>query len=107
LLDPREGWFGKPHQLRRHPVNGIACFPSIASQARSNFFPGQAISGEQVAARLAYTDVFLPNDDEARALIGLREPRVQAGHLAGMNPDCCAVVAQGAVAALWRSSRTK
>jgi sugar/nucleoside kinase (ribokinase family) len=67
---------------------------------------GQSISGEQVAAMLAYTDVFLPNDDEAYALTGLREPRAQAGYLVRTNPDCCVVITQG-VAALWRSARTK
>ena len=56
---------------------------------------GHSVSGEQVAAMLAYTDVFLPNDDEAYALTGLREPRAQAGYLARTNPDCCVVVTQG------------
>ncbi|MGB7836673.1 MAG: PfkB family carbohydrate kinase [Terrimicrobiaceae bacterium] len=47
---------------------------------------GLSISSEQVAAMLAYTDVVLPNDNEAYALTGLREPRAQAGYLARMNP---------------------
>ncbi|MGA9580322.1 MAG: hypothetical protein WBV90_22115, partial [Terrimicrobiaceae bacterium] len=51
------------------------------------FIPsGLSISSEQVAAMLAYTDVVLPNDNEAYALTGLREPRAQAGYLARMNP---------------------
>ena len=62
---------------------------------------GQSISGEQVAAMLVYTDVFLPNDSEAYALTGLREPRAQADCcLARMNPDCCVVVTQGRRGAL-------
>jgi sugar/nucleoside kinase (ribokinase family) len=61
---------------------------------------GQSVSGEQLAAMLAYTDVFLPNDDEAYALTGLREPRAQAGYLARTNPDCCVVVTQGRRGAL-------
>jgi sugar/nucleoside kinase (ribokinase family) len=61
---------------------------------------GQSIPGEEVAAMLAYTDVFLPNDDEACALTGLREPRAQAGYLGRMNPDCCVVVTQGRRGAL-------
>ena len=61
---------------------------------------GQSVSGEQVAAMLVYTDVFLPNDSEACSLTGLREPRAQAGYLARMNPDCCVVVTQGRRGAL-------
>jgi sugar/nucleoside kinase (ribokinase family) len=61
---------------------------------------GRSISDDQVETMLAYTDVFLPNDDEAYALTGLREPRAQAGHLARMNPDCCVVVTQGRRGAL-------
>jgi sugar/nucleoside kinase (ribokinase family) len=61
---------------------------------------GHSVSGEEVAAMLAYTDVFLPNDDEAYALTGLREPRAQAGYLARTNPDCCVVVTQGRRGAL-------
>jgi sugar/nucleoside kinase (ribokinase family) len=56
---------------------------------------GVSVPDKQVAAMLAYTDVFLPNNDEAYALTGLREPRAQAGYLARMNPDCCVVVTQG------------
>lgn len=56
---------------------------------------GRSVSDDQVETMLAYTDVFLPNDDEAYALTGLREPRAQAGHLARMNSDCCVVVTQG------------
>ena len=61
---------------------------------------GHSSSGEQVTAMLAYTDVFLPNDDEAYALTGLREPRAQAGYFARTNPDCCVVVTQGRRGAL-------
>jgi sugar/nucleoside kinase (ribokinase family) len=61
---------------------------------------GQSISREQVAAMLVYTDVFLPNNDEAYALTGLREPRAQADYLARMNPDCCVVITQGRRGAL-------
>ena len=61
---------------------------------------GYSVSGEEVAAMLAYTDVFLPNDDEAYALTGLREPRAQAGYLARTKPDCCVVVTQGRRGAL-------
>jgi sugar/nucleoside kinase (ribokinase family) len=61
---------------------------------------GVSVSREHVATMLAYTDVFLPNDDEAYAMTGLRSPQAQADYLARMNPECCVVVTQGRRGAL-------
>jgi sugar/nucleoside kinase (ribokinase family) len=61
---------------------------------------GVSVSREHVATMLAYTDVFLPNDDEAYAMTGLRSPQAQADYLARMNPECSVVVTQGRRGAL-------
>lgn len=50
---------------------------------------------EDVRQALSFTDVFLPNDDEARALTGRADPLEQADVLAGINPDCTIVITQG------------
>lgn len=44
---------------------------------------------------LPYTDVFLPNDDEARALTGRSDPLQQAELFARINPECTVVITQG------------
>jgi sugar/nucleoside kinase (ribokinase family) len=64
--------------------------------------PGSAIPGEKIAEMLAFTDVFLPNDDEAFMLTGIRDPWAQARHLVQINSDCCVVVTQGKRGALAR-----
>jgi sugar/nucleoside kinase (ribokinase family) len=64
--------------------------------------PGTSVSREQVSQMLAFTDVFLPNDDEAQVMTGIREPAAQAEYFAGINPECCIVVTQGRRGALAR-----
>src|SRR2546428_3826434 len=44
---------------------------------------------------LPHTDIFLPNQDEARALTGRKDPADQAEILARINPDCAIVITQG------------
>jgi sugar/nucleoside kinase (ribokinase family) len=44
---------------------------------------------------LAWTDAFLPNSDEARALTGRSNPMDQAAVLARVNPDCTIVITRG------------
>ncbi len=44
---------------------------------------------------LPFTDFFLPNDDEAFALTGVRDPRLQAKRLAELNPAGAVVVTRG------------
>jgi sugar/nucleoside kinase (ribokinase family) len=36
--------------------------------------PGLVMSRQQLESMLAYTDVFLPNDDESEAMTGLKDP---------------------------------
>ncbi len=64
--------------------------------------PGISFSRRQVEDMLAYTDVFLPNDDEAYAMTGLREPRDQAEFFAHANPACEVVITLGSRGALAR-----
>ena len=45
---------------------------------------------------LAYTDVFLPNNDEAEAMTGLKDPIEQASFLSSLNPTCDVVITMGA-----------
>ena len=56
---------------------------------------GHSVSLEQVEPVLPYTDYFLPNQDEARALTGFDEPIDQAKCLARVNPACTVVVTRG------------
>ena len=60
----------------------------------------------QVQPALPYTDVFLPNDDEARALTGRSDPLEQAEALAEINPDCTIVITQGRRGALAKQGRS-
>jgi sugar/nucleoside kinase (ribokinase family) len=57
---------------------------------------------EDVKQALPYTDLFLPNNDEARALTGRRDPLEQAEILARFNPDGTIVITQGKAGALAR-----
>ena len=57
--------------------------------------PGLAISREQLERMLSLTDVFLPNDDEALLLTGVRDPLAQANYFSSINPNCCVVITQG------------
>jgi len=51
---------------------------------------------------LPYTDLFLPNDDEARALTGQDDPPAQAEILSHSNPDCTIAITLGRRGALVR-----
>jgi sugar/nucleoside kinase (ribokinase family) len=55
---------------------------------------------EDIRQALVYTDLFLPNKDEARALTGCSDPLEQAEILARFNPDGTIVITQGSAGAL-------
>ncbi len=55
---------------------------------------------EALGSALPYTDAFLPNDDEARALTGKETPGEQADAFARLNPNCAFVITQGRAGAL-------
>jgi len=57
--------------------------------------PGLALSRKQLEAMLACTDVFLPNNDEAEAMTGLKDPIEQARFLSSLNPACEVVITLG------------
>jgi sugar/nucleoside kinase (ribokinase family) len=57
---------------------------------------------EDLRQALLYTDVFLPNDDEARVLTGRSDPLHQAAALAALSPNCTVVITQGVDGALAR-----
>jgi sugar/nucleoside kinase (ribokinase family) len=57
---------------------------------------------DRIEPALHYTDAFLPNDDEARALTGRTDPSDQAEVLSRLNPDCVVVVTMGQRGALAR-----
>ncbi len=63
---------------------------------------GVAVSQDDVKKMLRYTDLFLPNDDEAFALTGQKDAFEQAARLSSMNPDCTIVITQGSRGALVR-----
>jgi sugar/nucleoside kinase (ribokinase family) len=63
---------------------------------------GKPASLAAVERALPYTDVFLPNDDEAWALTGEKDPKDQAEALARLNPNCAIVITQGRAGALAR-----
>lgn len=50
---------------------------------------------DAVRSALPYTDVFLPNEDEARALTGKTSAREQVEALSEMAPGCAVVVTRG------------
>ena len=50
---------------------------------------------ELVEQALLYTDLFLPNNDEAQALTGKKYPAEQAEVLARGNPECTVVITRG------------
>jgi sugar/nucleoside kinase (ribokinase family) len=56
---------------------------------------GAAVSLAEVREVLPWTDVFLPNHDEARALTGSHDPREQAEILSRLNPNCTIVITLG------------
>ena len=57
---------------------------------------------EDIQQVLLYTDLFLPNEDEARALTGRSDPLQQAELLARFNPAGTIVITQGSRGALAR-----
>jgi sugar/nucleoside kinase (ribokinase family) len=57
---------------------------------------------DQIEPALHYTDAFLPNDDEARALTGRTDPTEQAEVLSRLNPDCVVIITMGGRGALAR-----
>jgi len=57
---------------------------------------------DQIEPALRYTDAFLPNDDEARALTGRTDPSEQAEVLSRLNPDCVVIITMGGRGALAR-----
>ena len=61
---------------------------------------GQSLPRDLLKALLAFTDAFLPNDDEAFALTGLMDPVAQARALSEMNPQCTIVITMGRRGAL-------
>jgi len=63
---------------------------------------GKPVSLTAVEQVLPLTDVFLPNDDEARFLTGEKDPVGQAEILAQHNPDCIFVITQGRKGSLAR-----
>ena len=56
---------------------------------------GRRVSLADVEEALPYTDVFLPNEDEARALTGEESPLDQMACLARINPECSIVITRG------------
>jgi sugar/nucleoside kinase (ribokinase family) len=62
---------------------------------------------EDIRQALPYTDVFLPNQDEARALTGRRDPLEQAEILARFCPDGTIVITQGSAGALAKRGNEK
>ena len=52
-------------------------------------------SFDQIAPALAHTDLFLPNNDEARALTGRDDPAEQAAVLSRLNPNCIIAITLG------------
>ena len=63
---------------------------------------GVAPSLDATRQILAYTDVFLPNNDEARALTGRSDPREQANFLATLCPHGTIVITLGRAGVLAR-----
>jgi len=62
---------------------------------------------EDIRQALAYTDLFLPNQDEAHALTGRRDPLEQAEILARFCPDGTIVITQGSAGALAKRGNEK
>lgn len=64
---------------------------------------GNPASLASVGPVLPYTDLFLPNDDEAQVLTGCDEPSSQAEVLSRLNPDCTIAITLGRGGVLVRS----
>ncbi len=63
---------------------------------------GNPVPLASVEPVLPYTDLFLPNNDEARALTGRDDPRSQAEILSRLNPGCAIAITLGRRGALVR-----
>lgn len=57
--------------------------------------PDLRLSREQLEAMLAFTDVFLPNDDEGYVMSGLKDPAEQLKLFSRLNPKCDVVITLG------------
>jgi sugar/nucleoside kinase (ribokinase family) len=66
---------------------------------------GTRASLASVQPALPYTDLFLPNRDEARTLTGRDDPASQAETLARLNPDCMIAITLGHQGVFVRSGR--
>ena len=55
---------------------------------------------EEIRLALMHTDLFLPNQDEARVLTGSGDPEEQADILSRINPDATIVITRGSRGAL-------
>jgi sugar/nucleoside kinase (ribokinase family) len=63
---------------------------------------GRRVSLREIETVLPHTDVFLPNDDEARSLTGCEDPLAQADCFAELNPRCTTLITLGARGVLAR-----
>ncbi|HEV2382899.1 MAG TPA: carbohydrate kinase family protein [Terriglobia bacterium] len=66
---------------------------------------GTRVSLASVEPALPYTDLFLPNHDEARSLTGRDDPSSQAEMLSRLNPDCTIAITLGRRGVFVRSGR--
>ena len=64
---------------------------------------GTPVSLASVEPVLPYTDLFLPNNDEAQLLTGRDDPRSQAEILSRLNPQCTITITLGRTGVLVRS----
>ena len=56
---------------------------------------GRPFGMEDIADALAWTDYFVPNQDEAQRLTGCSDARRQAESLSRMNPECAVIITCG------------
>ncbi len=68
---------------------------------------GSPSSLEDIRQALLYTDLFLPNEDEARALTGHSDPLEQAEMLGRLNPEGTIVITRGSAGALAKRGSEK
>jgi sugar/nucleoside kinase (ribokinase family) len=91
--------FGPQHLVqlfREAKARGLKTVLDVAIGA------GVRASLDQIEPALAYTDAFLPNDDEARLLTGRTDPLDQAEILSRSNPECSIIITMGRRGALAR-----
>ena len=68
---------------------------------------GSPSSLEEIRQALFYTDLFLPNEDEARALTGSSDPLEQAEILGNVNPEGTIVITRGSAGAVAKRGSEK